>query len=1099
MRSPMRSAILIFLTVVALVGAFVAYTMLQPQRAHRATGPNVSAPSVPAPPPATAPANQSMPVTSGDDVFVERYDNETGQLASRFRASRYDPQPDGTVHVEHPEAEFFLNSRDRDASGQPVRQVLRLRGEKGDIVVPPTPGGSQAMNRPQMPSRGKLYNVNVSLFNSTTAKRPTLVCRVNNLAFDNDTFRIATDSFTDAQGRTIDADRVPVYMTGDDYDFEGRGLTIMWDEKERHLQLLEVARGQMLTVKKPGAFGTPKLETNEPRANKKPEPAGTRPARARRARDESAPSSPKPQPTTTPSTKPAREAVPYRATFNDNVVITQGDQQLAVADVMNVDLLNDNREDDKPGATTAPAAQPTDSEPATRPVKKRPATANAVAAAAATQPAEPVPVVVKWTGKLRVVPIPPEMTAPVSGDSVVELMSDNKPVLLNWQGSDVVCASARYHSLDDSASIRSSAAVPLITMRDQRGTAITTPSFDYDGGSHLAVLRGVSHADLPLESGENPTTRPTTQPVQFASVDWTDRCTMRLAGRSRESMTIEQALIEGDVKIDSPQLAMRSDKLDLTFDPKKQDASTVAVRELAADGNVRAVIRDSHVEGAEAPTTQPQKLDCAKLNVHFDETPDGRSYPKRLVADGSVRASNDESTLTAGHLDATLAPATQPAVADVHAKGSPTSMPAMQLESMVAIQDVRATGTDGQFAQAEQLKLERGADGPKYTLVGQQEPARVGDARSVMSGPIIEFEPDAGRAHVLGAGTLHAVQIASKENPTTRPVNVTWTSRLDADTNAKHAELNGDVVATSMQEDGTTTVARGQKMLMELSDPPPAKPSATTSSATTRPRARGGFGIAMAGGTSGMAVGDIRTVTLQGPPDVEVNSTLVGADGTIQRRINLFAPTLTYNLPDKRLTVPVAGRMLYQDERPPPATRPADAAPTAPPTGTTAPLGDTRGATAFEWQKSFTYDSADHRATMNGNVVVVHQSPGNSAPAYRLNADRVIADMQPPPASPAATQPNQKPAATDDPFASAKLKKLTADGGVTFNSARLQFNSDSIEFDPETGQLVARGTDRVPATLFDENGLSKGTFSEMYYDTKTDRMRLVNPRAAVRK
>jgi hypothetical protein len=304
---------------------------------------------------------------------------------------------------------------------------------------------------------------------------------------------------------------------------------------------------------------------------------------------------------------------------------------------------------------------------------------------------------------------------------------------------------------------------------------------------------------------------------------------------------------------------------------------------------------------------------------------------------------------------------------------------------------------------------------------------------------------------------------------------MTWTTELIADTNANHAEITGNVVATSKEDDGTTTVARGQKLLMELASKRP----------TSRPSMKNSLGIAMTGGS---AVGGIRTFTLE--QDVEVNSTLLGADGTIQRRISLFAPSLTYSLTDKRMLIPTAGRMLYQDERPPPATQPADA------TKPGGELGDTRGATAFEWQKSFTYDSTDRRATMTGDVVVVHQAPGATAPTYRLNSQRVVAEMLPPP----TTRPSHQPAAGGEfTGGGAKVKRLTADGGVAFASSRLQFSSDSIEFDPQAHQLVARGTDRVPATLLDESGLSRGTFAEMYYDTKTDQMKLVKPQASLRR
>ena len=37
---------------------------------------------------------------------------------------------------------------------------------------------------------------------------------MNNASFDNDTFRIATEAFTDASGKRIEADWVPVMVRG---------------------------------------------------------------------------------------------------------------------------------------------------------------------------------------------------------------------------------------------------------------------------------------------------------------------------------------------------------------------------------------------------------------------------------------------------------------------------------------------------------------------------------------------------------------------------------------------------------------------------------------------------------------------------------------------------------------------------------------------------------------------------------------------------------------------------------------------------------------------------------------------------------------------
>ena len=49
----------------------------------------------------------------------------------------------------------------------------------------------------------------------------------------------------------VEADQVPVVLRGEDYDFDGRGLVIRWNERDRRLQLLEIAHGEKLIDQAP--------------------------------------------------------------------------------------------------------------------------------------------------------------------------------------------------------------------------------------------------------------------------------------------------------------------------------------------------------------------------------------------------------------------------------------------------------------------------------------------------------------------------------------------------------------------------------------------------------------------------------------------------------------------------------------------------------------------------------------------------------------------------------------------------------------------------------------------------------------------------------
>ncbi|MGH7178028.1 MAG: hypothetical protein ACREJC_11655, partial [Tepidisphaeraceae bacterium] len=309
----MRSLLLIIATIIALGGGFLLYIVTQPARppARRSELP-VSAPRRP-PAPSTT---QNLPIEKGENVYVETYDKKTGELVSRFRALEYSPAPEGTVEVLSPEAEFYLSGG----------EVVRVRGRRGRVVLPP---GSSTAARTQPPSRGELHDVELELFQSPKARRPQFTCWMNNASFDNDTFSIATESFKDADGQVVAADQVPVTVRGEKANFDGRGLVIRWDERDRRLRLLEIAHGEKLVLKDPDSLGGGSL------------------ARSSRGEPIELVSS-DPRDAKAVAIDPG--GVAYRATFAERVRVTQDTQTLASADELSVDFLAGEPEPDRRAA-----------------------------------------------------------------------------------------------------------------------------------------------------------------------------------------------------------------------------------------------------------------------------------------------------------------------------------------------------------------------------------------------------------------------------------------------------------------------------------------------------------------------------------------------------------------------------------------------------------------------------------------------------------------------------------------------------------------------------------------------------------------------------
>ena len=66
-------------------------------------------------------------------------------------------------------------------------------------------------------------------------------------------------------------------------------------------------------------------------------------------------------------------------------------------------------------------------------------------------------------------------------------------------------------------------------------------------------------------------------------------------------------------------------------------------------------------------------------------------------------------------------------------------------------------------------------------------------------------------------------------------------------------------------------------------------------------------------------------------------------------------------------------------------------------------------------------------------------------------------------------------------------------------SARLQFEAAEAEYDPQTQIMIARGSAREPATLYDSQGLSTGNFDELQYNTRTDQVGMTNAHTNLRR
>jgi lipopolysaccharide export system protein LptA len=1059
----LRSFILIIVTTFVLAVGGLVYFWLQPSRARLGKG-------LPGPAVVNLDPNDSgSQLGNGKDVWLKKYDQRTGELASEFIAEEYTPQKGGKIAVKNVTAKFYMSDG----------QILQIHGSSGLFAGdsnPPSAKGVNGAPRAAAPTRGHLQDVTLDILDHD--RRPAMTILMNNASFDSDSSTIVTEAYTDAAtGQEVPADQVKVTIRSSDtnpngYDFDGRGLRVAWNERDHRLSKLDVAHGESMVIKNPKGFSQPKSREEASAGEKRVARVST-----------SAPVTPVISAATAgtrgkrPSLAPNTDPPVYRAIFREGVRIVQNGQPLATADRMNVDFWM-RAAGDAGGATTKSTSRPTTRQivAATQPTS---APTTSATTAPTSRPADESPVYIYWTGPLHVEPYPQAAAPP--GESIVTL--EGSPVIAKQQSSEIRAAKLIYRTED--GSLRGAGAAGddvVMTSGDAHApSTIHTAALEYLARAQppTAILSGKSYADLPAQADG-----------AKMHAAWTDRCSLRFETLPDGRSGIKQADITGNVAIDHPQIKLNSQRLELTFDvagrpaanrpaksstaPATQTAmSQTNLKQLIASDAVHCEMKDSQ--------GKPQTIDSNSLTLLTEFSPDGKLVPRTVNADGGVHAVDADQDLRAGHLAVTLAPSTRPAstrpASTKPANGSEGFGSNVDLQSLIAHDSVHVIGhKDGTEAFADTMLVDKKDGKATVKFVGQPS-ARIIQKGSIVTGAVIDLSPDGQQMSVDGAGTMHGSQQESA-GATTKPIDVAWTQSLRVDGKKNTVDAVGGVVATSKDADGTVNTARGDRAQLFLIDLPSTQPT-TRLSTTTR-------------ATTQMATAHkaVRQAVFQ--DNASVSSILLDNAGLPLRRMNLFAALIQYDLQadggpgsGRKMTVPVGGRMLVEDYRGP-TSKPADGQ---------GDVAGAQGATAFQWAKSLIYDDSTHKAVMQGSVLIDHRDNVQKEDSMRLTGDTVTAELEP-----AATTKPATRAATGPSEEKFQVRRITAKGNLIVTMKGGELRCDTIVYDPITHLLTARGTEDVDA-VFTRNGPA-GTqpirAEEMQWDSKAELPRITKMRAQFR-
>ncbi|MGD1276536.1 MAG: hypothetical protein ABR964_04855 [Tepidisphaeraceae bacterium] len=1047
----MRKVLLIFLTLAALVAGFVVYLHFQPK-----VGVTAESGSRPATQESAGTIKEGVFVGPGKGVWATQYDRETGRRTYRFKAEFYDNQPDGTVHVDRPVIEVFLSDG----------QIVHIEGVDGVVRMAPGSDRNAFAGVPNEPPRyGTFRNVTVTLFaseNDQAKSNVDLTLTMANAQFDNDTFRLFTQEYTDAAGHVIHADQVPVTIRAKDYAFDGSGMVMYWNDVDKRLKSLEIAHATSLTIYDASQFSIsgasqapavqgPGVPSSPPSP---PAPGADRAV----AVADTAPAASEPQP---------RHR--YLATFLDNVRVMQGNQQLVSAQKMEVDFV-------PRGQGSGAAPKPPPPTPAPSPTSA-PSVPSPAAAAPSTQP-QPQPIIVCWDGKMRMVPTDASAGGPLAaGQSIVHLVGT--PVHLHQllasaaaadatansaATTDAQCAELVYQTADSSARLIGDDRNPLEVKqkRPDGVTTITGRAMRYSRTQNVAVVEGAGTAALPDPDDPQATLHAT----------WEKGASVHLAGAQQGQMMIQAADLAGHVAVDHPRFHLLADDLDLTFEPWADSANHPRLQQVVANGDAVCVVRESD--------KRTRSVAAQKLQLLTAKTPAGRLFARTILADGDVQATQDQDNLSAQHLQIALSP-TPPAREPPAGRGSGggAGEEDVQLEKLLATDTVRVLGKDSTSASGDSLEIVMVEGHARVTLRGQ--PAIAIDKDSTLTAPEIHLSGHQRLSSADGPGTLSTTQQPSQADQKPRPFKVSWTQGASLDGNANEVRITGDVKCQSQSADGSVDLAHGQRVLLTLIDAPahaqdgasdvPAADAGDADAAapTSRPA------DALAGDFDFMRGKQVQTVSLIDKAQVE--SSLSDAAGKLLRRMDIFSERINYDVQARRLDVPIPGRMLIEDHRPA-ATQPADQA--QPPS----PAGG-RGRTAFQWDNQFSYDQGKRLAVINGGVRIVHWDDGDRPNPMHLDADTVTAEFQP------AANAAANAAAADD-TQTLEISRLTAAGAVRVETESATIHCAQAVYDPLNQRLTCSSGPEGDVTIRDPQHPDTTTVGELVINTKTNLVKITN-------
>lgn len=1020
-------------------------------------------------------------LSGGTGFFMQIADkDDPSRVAAEITADTSEPIEGSRYRMEQPRAWIFLDDG----------RTLAIQAAKGQTRIP-----NQRNSRPE---EGTLEgDVIIRLFDAkpdgqrpdVEKDRAVLVARTPRIQFDATTGElIANDTLT---------------IEGDQVDFSGAGMTLVYSEAAQRIELLRIAKSDRLVIK-PGA-------KRGERAAKPPTPAAT-PTGASTG-DGAAPA-----PSGEPESAPAQPVETlYALVARDNVHVVYGGRD-ATADLLEgwARLIDNKLPEGALGAVRAAApAAPASAPAATSPASSAasPTTLAAAAPGTTDSPATASPadesVVITWTGMLEVRPVASaEMLA---RDHVAIALSspasDGVIVTDEASGARAMGSRVAYATTTREVSITGVDKADPTNMGQWAVVAsgnsgqLRAPQMQFSLATGVAQLAGPGWIcpdatvlpDQIAQAIDAAASDPFAQagidlPAEAipATIQWTRDAEFTFAtdGDGQISGVLRRVLMTGDVVARDDKGSLRADAVTASFlestshgaptlTPTPETVDPTSLANPLASSTSSRLAHIQAIGNAQILDAKDAGIAARQLDIAFNPTT-RETTPASIDAQGSARAWRDETSLRAGSINAALS------------RDDDGDLIATGLTALSSVEFDNGTVT----ARCDKLVADPVAQTADLTGYA----TRISSGTSTVAGSVMHLAGGARTLEVVGAGTFAHADPARPDGTPIRTANASWTKSMKFDDARGILDCTGDTTATMSQgllardhlwadrvvarfdQVGDEDAAREESVA--TSDPLAPVPTMTSSDRVlTLVEA---FGSEGGTGANGEAIAPA-------PAKFEfrryaADASVIAPNPPLERLLFLEAPYLIANNAMGTIDASGQGRLLIVDktDQIEGAGKGADADAGSPLVAAETPLdpGTFRGDALFNWTDSLSLDRREGSAIMRGSTRLVHRDPSGGTFA-QIEGDTLVARVR--------EERVEAPLTLEAPFVG-QFMGATVEGSAWLRHNGREMVADTMAYDAATRVVDAIAKPGRMVTLMSPNEATPTSAQRITWDLIKDRV-----------